>query len=55
IASRNLGQNYLNGSLPPAIGNLTRMQYMSIGINALSGELPKELGDLTQLIVLYVI
>ncbi|GAU32800.1 hypothetical protein TSUD_152490 [Trifolium subterraneum] len=52
---RNLGQNYLTGSLPPAIGNLTRMQYMSFGMNALSGQLPKELGNLTQLISLLVI
>nr|XP_027186814.1 probable LRR receptor-like serine/threonine-protein kinase At1g56130 isoform X3 [Cicer arietinum] len=51
---RKLGQNYLTGSLPPDIGNLTRMQYMSIGINALSGELPKQLGNLTQLIVFYM-
>ncbi|GAU32798.1 hypothetical protein TSUD_152470 [Trifolium subterraneum] len=52
ITALNLAQNYLTGSLPPAIGNLTRMQYMSFGINALSGELPKELGNLTQLISL---
>ncbi|XP_062115766.1 probable LRR receptor-like serine/threonine-protein kinase At1g56130 isoform X1 [Humulus lupulus] len=46
----NLAQNFLTGSLSPSIGNLTKMQYLSLGINALSGELPKELGQLTELL-----
>ncbi|KAL1221492.1 putative LRR receptor-like serine/threonine-protein kinase [Cardamine amara subsp. amara] len=49
LTNLNLGQNYLTGSLPPAIGNLTRMQWMTFGINALSGPLPKEIGLLTDL------
>ncbi|KAL7130612.1 hypothetical protein ABFS83_13G146000 [Erythranthe nasuta] len=49
LTSLNLAQNYLTGPLPPSVGNLTRMQYLSISINALSGELPKELGKLTDL------
>ncbi|XP_020867918.1 probable LRR receptor-like serine/threonine-protein kinase At1g56130 [Arabidopsis lyrata subsp. lyrata] len=49
LTNLNLGQNYLTGSLPPAIGNLTRMQWMTFGINALSGPIPKEIGLLTDL------
>ncbi|XP_057485813.1 probable LRR receptor-like serine/threonine-protein kinase At1g56140 isoform X2 [Actinidia eriantha] len=49
LVNLNLGQNYLTGPLSASIGNLTRMQYLSLGINALSGELPKELGKLTDL------
>ncbi|ESQ29848.1 hypothetical protein EUTSA_v10011215mg [Eutrema salsugineum] len=49
LTNLNLGQNVLTGSLPPAIGNLTRMQYMTFGINALSGPVPKEIGLLTDL------
>ncbi|XP_062118270.1 probable LRR receptor-like serine/threonine-protein kinase At1g56140 [Humulus lupulus] len=48
----NLGQNFFTGSLSPSIGNLTKMQYLSLGINALSGEVPKELGLLTELLIL---
>ncbi|KAL1556055.1 putative LRR receptor-like serine/threonine-protein kinase [Salvia divinorum] len=49
LTNLNLAQNYLTGSLPPSIANLSRMQYLSIGINPLSGELPKELGRLADL------
>ncbi|KFK35534.1 hypothetical protein AALP_AA4G003100 [Arabis alpina] len=49
LTNLNLAQNVLSGSLPPAIGNLTRMQYMTFGINALSGPVPKEIGLLTDL------
>ncbi|KAI6691657.1 hypothetical protein NL676_028485 [Syzygium grande] len=48
----NLAQNLLTGSLSPSIGNLTRMQYLSVGINALSGEIPPQLGLLTELLSL---
>ncbi|MFS7985005.1 putative protein kinase RLK-Pelle-DLSV family [Helianthus anomalus] len=44
-----LAQNYLTGTLSPLIGNLTRMQWLTMGINALSGELPPELGQLSDL------
>ncbi|CAL5335388.1 unnamed protein product [Camellia sinensis] len=54
LADLNLAQNYLIGPLSASIGNLTRMQYLSLGINALSGELPVELGKLTNLISLSI-
>ncbi|CAL5382128.1 unnamed protein product [Camellia sinensis] len=49
LINLDLRQNYLTGSLSASIGNLSRMQYLTVGINALSGELPKELGKLTDL------
>ncbi|CAH8348444.1 unnamed protein product [Eruca vesicaria subsp. sativa] len=49
VSFRNLAQNYLTGSISPAIGNLTRMEWITFGINALSGPLPKEIGLLTNL------
>ncbi|CAL5392199.1 unnamed protein product [Camellia sinensis] len=54
LVNLNLAQNYLIGPLSASIGNLTRMQYLSLGINALSGELPVELGKLTNLISLSI-
>ncbi|KAL7204318.1 hypothetical protein ACSBR2_017399 [Camellia fascicularis] len=49
LINLDLRQNYLTGRLSASIGNLSRMQYLTVGINALSGELPKELGKLTDL------
>ncbi|EFH70820.1 leucine-rich repeat family protein [Arabidopsis lyrata subsp. lyrata] len=49
LTNLNLAQNFLTGSLSPAIGNLTLMQWMTFGINALSGPVPKEIGRLTDL------
>uniref|UniRef100_A0A251T9V3 non-specific serine/threonine protein kinase n=1 Tax=Helianthus annuus TaxID=4232 RepID=A0A251T9V3_HELAN len=49
LTNLDLRQNYLTGSLSPSIGNLTRMQWLTMGINALSGELPPELGQLYDL------
>ncbi|KAI8026198.1 putative LRR receptor-like serine/threonine-protein kinase [Camellia lanceoleosa] len=55
LINLDLRQNYLTGSLSASIGNLSRMQYLTVGINALSGELPKELGKLTDLRSLYFV
>ncbi|CAA7014355.1 unnamed protein product [Microthlaspi erraticum] len=49
LTNLNLAQNFLSGPLSPAIGNLTRMEWMTFGINALSGPVPKEIGLLTNL------
>ncbi|KAG2321572.1 hypothetical protein Bca52824_014785 [Brassica carinata] len=49
LTNLNLAQNFLTGSLSPAIGNLTRMEWMTFGINALSGPIPKEIGLLRDL------
>ncbi|KAJ6740527.1 CHROMATIN MODIFICATION-RELATED PROTEIN EAF1 A-RELATED [Salix purpurea] len=56
VLVHDMGPNYnfhfSDGEASPSIGNLTRMQYLTIGIHASSGELPKELGMLTDLKVL---
>ncbi|KAK9005270.1 hypothetical protein V6N11_042713 [Hibiscus sabdariffa] len=49
LTNLRLDQNYLTGPLSASIGNLTRMQWLSLGINALSGEVPNEIGLLTDL------
>ncbi|KAJ4874729.1 putative LRR receptor-like serine/threonine-protein kinase [Raphanus sativus] len=49
LTNLNLGQNFLTGPLSPAIGNLTRMEWLTFGINALSGPIPKEIGLLRDL------
>ncbi|XP_018452216.1 probable LRR receptor-like serine/threonine-protein kinase At1g56130 [Raphanus sativus] len=49
LTNLNLGQNFLTGPLSPAIGNLTRMEWLTFGINALSGSIPKEIGLLRDL------
>ncbi|GMN45440.1 hypothetical protein TIFTF001_014626 [Ficus carica] len=51
-AKWNLAQNVLSGSVPPEIGQLSDMQYLSLGINNLTGPVPQELGNLTKLISL---
>ncbi|CAH2066548.1 unnamed protein product [Thlaspi arvense] len=54
LTNLNLAQNFLSGSLSPAIGNLTRMEWLTFGINALSGPVPKEIGLLTNLKLLSI-
>ncbi|XP_010557120.1 PREDICTED: probable LRR receptor-like serine/threonine-protein kinase At1g56140 isoform X3 [Tarenaya hassleriana] len=49
LTNLNLAQNFLTGPLSPAIGNLTRMQWLTFGINGLTGPVPKEIGLLTDL------
>ncbi|RID74824.1 hypothetical protein BRARA_B01903 [Brassica rapa] len=50
LTNLNLGQNLLTGPLSPAIGNLTRMEWMTFGINALSAEI----GSCTKLQQIYI-
>lgn len=40
----------MTGSIPGGIGNLNRMQYLSLNANAFSGELPNEIGNLHELL-----
>ena len=50
----NLSENNLNGKIPAAIGNLTRLKYLYLYANSLSGVIPSELGNLTELQFLYL-
>ena len=46
VTSLHLGWNNLLGSLPPALGNLDRLENLALNGNELSGPIPKELGGL---------
>uniref|UniRef100_A0A166DB81 non-specific serine/threonine protein kinase n=1 Tax=Daucus carota subsp. sativus TaxID=79200 RepID=A0A166DB81_DAUCS len=50
----NLSNNYLIGSLPSFLSNLTRLKVLDVSYNQLTGNLPSSLGGLTQLRVLDV-
>jgi len=45
----NLNINYLTGSIPAEIGNLTKLEQLYLDINQLTGSIPVEIGNLTQL------
>ena len=47
--SINLENQGLSGSIPPEIGCLTNLTYLSLSYNQLSGEIPSSIGDLTNL------
>ena len=49
VTSLALGNNRLSGTIPPSLGQLTRLQGLNLGANQLSGEIPSELGGLTHL------
>ena len=44
-----LPENELAGTLPAALGNLTRLRRLDLGGNRLGGSIPAELGDLVEL------
>ena len=50
-----LQENGLTGHIPPEVGNLTNLRWLSLWDNSLTGEIPPELGRLANLEVLQVI
>lgn len=44
-----LHQNHLNGSIPPGLGNLSKLQMLDLSQNSLSGSIPSSLGNLRNL------
>ncbi len=49
-----LSDNGLNGPIPPALGNLSRLERLSLTDNKLEGAIPPELGNLTSLTHLFL-
>jgi len=49
LESLNLHHNQLDGSIPPSLGNLLRIQYLDLSHNSLSGPIPTSLGNLNNL------
>ena len=49
IVKLELGQNRLNGTIPPEINKLGYLENLDLGNNQLSGNIPPELGDLSNL------
>ena len=49
VSELRLGDNRLNGKLPPQIGKLTHLEYLGLRDNYLSDEIPSEIGWLTHL------
>ena len=49
VADLVLPENELTGTLPAALGNLTRLRRLDLGGNTFSGSIPAALGDLTEL------
>ena len=52
VSSLTLSLNNLTGSIPPELGNLTKLEGLDLSINNLSGSIPSELGNLTNLRIL---
>ncbi|WP_132011654.1 hypothetical protein [Flavobacterium sp. 90] len=52
ITSLNLGTNNLNGFIPPEIGQLKYLKFLSIRDNKLSGTIPEEIGKLIDVEIL---
>ncbi|KAJ8558178.1 hypothetical protein K7X08_004944 [Anisodus acutangulus] len=49
LASFNLNGNNFSGSIPPSIGNATKLTFLDLSNNILEGVIPEEIGKLTQL------
>ncbi len=54
VRSLYLKSNGLDGSIPPELGNLTRLVLLYLHANRLSGPIPSELGNLSKLSELYL-
>ncbi len=49
VTALNLGNNQLEGPIPPELGNLSLLEFLDLDLNGLSGAIPQELGNLARL------
>jgi len=49
VTGISLYDNYVNGIIPPELGNLSNLQSLNFSGNSLSGTIPPELGNLSNL------
>ncbi|CAK9173462.1 unnamed protein product [Ilex paraguariensis] len=49
-----LNNNYISGTIPPEIGNLVSLSYLTIDTNLLTGTIPDSIGKLTKMQELYL-
>ena len=54
VTQLDLYNNQLSGSIPPELGNLANLRWLTLSNNQLSGSIPPELGSLTNLLDLYL-
>jgi len=52
VTALDLSYNNLTGSLPPALGNLSELEWLALSNNQLTGSIPASLGGLTNLFYL---
>nr|GLL30750.1 probable leucine-rich repeat receptor-like protein kinase At1g35710 [Ipomoea trifida] len=45
----NISHNYINGSIPPAIGDLSNLVFLDLSYNEFDGNIPPQIGNLTEL------
>ena len=49
VIELNLSENELSGSIPPELGNLSKLEWLALSQNSLNGTIPSELGYLSKL------
>ncbi len=54
VIELNLYENELSGTIPPELGNLTKLDVLSLAVNQLRGTIPPELGNLSKLTLLHL-
>ena len=54
VIELNLSENELSGSIPPELGNLSKLEWLVLSQNSLNGTIPSELSNLSKLSLMSV-